>query len=354
MQTSPEITLHPVKFTGSARAYFGVWLSNLLLSVVTFGIYSAWAKVRRKRFFHQNTVIDGRRFDYHATGKQILIGRAVVFVGFIIYSVLSAIPLVGIVLGVALLFAFPWFLSRSLRFNARSTSFSGVRFGFSGTYWGAFRVYLLYPFLALFTLYLAYPFVIRAQKNYSLGGHSYGTAKFTFESRIWPFYKAALLAALCSIIIIVVGVAFMFSAGMFVGLTEVLNGAEPDPTQSLIFLAIMLLVFIAVLPGYFIYSAFIRNTVYEATMLEGGHGFISTVRPLRLMWIALSNAIVSVLTLFLMVPWAEVRMARYLADCTDVEVVGDLNHFVGVESDRVSAFGDAFTDMEAFDFGIPG
>ena len=54
----------PVVFTGNAREYFGIWIVNLLLSILTLGIYSAWAKVRRKKYFYQHTLIDGAGFDY--------------------------------------------------------------------------------------------------------------------------------------------------------------------------------------------------------------------------------------------------------------------------------------------------
>ena len=63
------------EFRGSATEFFGIWIVNLLLSLLTFGIYSAWAKVRTKKYFYQNTYVAGRSFDYHATGGQILIGR---------------------------------------------------------------------------------------------------------------------------------------------------------------------------------------------------------------------------------------------------------------------------------------
>jgi uncharacterized membrane protein YjgN (DUF898 family) len=50
--------------------YFGIWIVNLLLSLVTLGIYTAWAKVRRLRYFYGNmrrwtatpsTITQGRR-----------------------------------------------------------------------------------------------------------------------------------------------------------------------------------------------------------------------------------------------------------------------------------------------------
>ena len=39
--------------------------------------------------------------------------------------------------------------------------------------------------------------------------------------------------------------------------------------------------------------------------------FQSDLKPLRFIWIVFTNMIVSVLTLFLMLPWAQVRAFRY-------------------------------------------
>ena len=47
------------QFTGKTGEYFGIWIVNLFLTIVTLGIYSAWAKVRKKRYFYANTIIDG-------------------------------------------------------------------------------------------------------------------------------------------------------------------------------------------------------------------------------------------------------------------------------------------------------
>ncbi|MGZ5661700.1 MAG: DUF898 family protein, partial [Usitatibacter sp.] len=52
-------------FTGDAREYFRIWIVNLFLSVITLGIYSPWAKVRKKRYFYGNTWVAGANFDYH-------------------------------------------------------------------------------------------------------------------------------------------------------------------------------------------------------------------------------------------------------------------------------------------------
>ena len=50
-------------FTGSGGEYFKIWIVNLLLTIVTLGIYSAWAKVRRNEYFYRHTRLAGAGFD---------------------------------------------------------------------------------------------------------------------------------------------------------------------------------------------------------------------------------------------------------------------------------------------------
>ena len=38
-------------FKGTTRDYFRLWIVNLCLTLFTLGIFSAWAKVRKKRYF---------------------------------------------------------------------------------------------------------------------------------------------------------------------------------------------------------------------------------------------------------------------------------------------------------------
>ncbi len=76
-------TYYPIKFTGSAGEYFKIWIVNLFLTIITFGIYSAWAKVRTRRYFYANTSIDGHPFDYLASPINILKGHLIVGVFFL-------------------------------------------------------------------------------------------------------------------------------------------------------------------------------------------------------------------------------------------------------------------------------
>src|SRR5260221_8895074 len=83
---APRTGVERFQFTGKAREYFGIWIVNLFLTIVSLGIYSAWAKVRKKRYFYGNTWVAGANFDYHGNPVAILKGRIVAFGAFAAYT----------------------------------------------------------------------------------------------------------------------------------------------------------------------------------------------------------------------------------------------------------------------------
>ncbi len=342
-----------MRFTGTAREYFGIWIVNLLLSIATLGIYSAWAKVRNKRYFLGNTTVDGRPFDYHARGAQILIGRAIVAAMFVIYSVASTLsPIASLALLLAFAAIMPWLINRGLRFNAAMTSWSNLRFRFEGSYWRAFLVFLLYPFLAVFSLYLAFPLVSRAARRYTIGRHRLGEHRFAFDSGIGPFYAAFFITFVWAIFGFMLFVALVAASGMaerFAAAAQ--TGGEIDGATVLILVVVAAVWFVAIFPLGTIYAACVRNAIYAGTALEGGHRFESTISPPRLVWIAISNGIAIVVSVGMLLPWARIRVARYLCAHTVLRPAGSLDDFAGEAARRQSALGDAFLDIEGIDVG---
>src|SRR5665213_1214024 len=113
---------YPLEFTATAGEYFRIWIVNLALSVATLGIYSAWAKVRRKRYFHGCTHIDGDSFEYRGRPIPILKGRILaVAVAGTVYAVLHFTPLWFPAVLLAAVFVVPLLLVRSFAFNAHNT-----------------------------------------------------------------------------------------------------------------------------------------------------------------------------------------------------------------------------------------
>lgn len=119
-------------FEGNGSEYFKIWIVNILLISITLGLYYPWAKVRNHRYFYGNSTLEGRTFDYHATGKQLFVGYLIAMALFLVYVIVGEVlPLGAPVLLVVLFLAIPWIVWRSVMFNMRMTSFSNVRFGFS-------------------------------------------------------------------------------------------------------------------------------------------------------------------------------------------------------------------------------
>src|SRR5450755_3998184 len=116
MDENSAHTPQPVRFSGSGAEYFGIWIVNLLLTIVTLGIYSAWAKVRRLQYFYRHTELAGSSFDFHGSPTRILIGRLIALMMFIAYNFsvrLQSRMTIVIVLGLAIIM--PWLLRNSLR-----------------------------------------------------------------------------------------------------------------------------------------------------------------------------------------------------------------------------------------------
>src|SRR5438046_9692730 len=108
------------EFTGTAAEYFRIWIVNLFFTLATLGIYSAWATVRKRRYFYGSTRLDGDSFDYFASQKAILNGRIIAVAIFAIYALAGALyPQPRYAFCAALVLAFPSLVGRALAFIPR-------------------------------------------------------------------------------------------------------------------------------------------------------------------------------------------------------------------------------------------
>lgn len=324
-----DIREAPFQFVGKGSEYFGIWIVNILLTIVTLGIYSAWATVRNNQYFYGNTRLDDASFQYLANPVTILKGRIIAFVAFIAYGVISELyPLVGVALGIAFLFAIPWIVIRSLRFKAINSAYRNVRFDFEASYADALMAMVVWPAVNLFTLFLLTPFAVLKTHRFIGNGARYGTARFGLDNtnrEYYAFFGKGLL----------MGIGF--------GVASYVVGALTNHVLSLI---VLMVGYLAVI-GYFM--AGLTNLFLSGLTLKE-HSFHSVLDPRQMVWIFFSNSILVALTLGLFTPWAKVRMARYRASCTEMVIAGDLDGFVSAENRRTSAIGQELGD--AFDVGI--
>ncbi len=197
---SQKIT--PIIFKGKTAEYFGIWIVNLLLTIVTLGIYSAWAKVRRKKYFYHNTLIENVGFDYHAKPISILKGRIIAFAFFMGYSFSANIsPVLPIAFMLILFIFLPWLVVRGSIFNARNSSHRGLRFDFVGTLGQAAKVFILLPLLTFFTLGLIIPYISHEKSQFLVNNHRFGLSQFEMRRVVKQFYKVYLIILIVPLII---------------------------------------------------------------------------------------------------------------------------------------------------------
>lgn len=335
---------YPVLFTGKAGEYFRIWIVNLALTILTLGVYSAWAKVRKRRYLYGHTRIADEGFEYRAKPLPILIGRLIALAGLAAFiaadtfvPVLSANPLLRrLVLLAVLAIAGPWIVVRSLRFNARNTAYRNIRFRFAGRYVDGLKIVGTYCWLPLFPI--AYPRFKRRVVEFGAGNHFYGGTRFSLlDAFRAPFVNAYAIAYGWSFLVLLLyAIAVAYYASI-------------EVKWAIVPLAMALYV------GFGLGIAFIRartvNAVWNNLRVGTVH-FTSSLRARDLIGLYASNVVVLVLTLGLATPWAVVRVHRYRASKTTMIASGSLDDYVQAEADHVGAAGEEIGEMLDFDVSL--
>jgi len=312
-----------LKFTGQAGEYFRIWIVNICLSVITLGIYSAWAKVRRKRYFYGNTLLNDAAFEYLADPKAILKGRIIVVAGFAAYSIVGEInPLAGGALLVVFLGLLPWLIIRASRFNAVNSAHRNVRFGFAASYREMGRFLILPIVLVPLTLGVLYPYYVYRKKQFILEHSAYGATSFAFTAAAGAFYLVYFKVALMFLL-------FLVGSIVTVG--------------------------IGALPLYILFAAYRDGAVarlgWKNTRL-GNLRFDCTWSTAGLFKLHFLNTLGIVFSAGLLAPWAAVRTARYQLQRISLEPAREIGAFLTAAQERVGAVGDEASDLLGFDFGL--
>ena len=332
MDTSAQASISstPFEFTGNGTEYFRIWIVNLVLTILTLGIYSAWAKVRRNRYFYGNTRMGTAAFEYLAEPKTILKGRLLAFAAFAIYSgAVQVYPWTAPLFGGLFLILTPWLVIKSLTFRARNTAFRNVRFNFIGNYRDAIRVFIGIPLLIVLTLGLIVPYLVFRQKAFVVGHSAYGKVRFTFKGTAGDFYR--LFGELLFVLLAGIGLLLI-----------VFTVAKP-----IAFVGASLLYLVLFAYG----TAQIANMVYNRARLAG-NGLKSDLRARDLFMLYLTNTLGIVATLGLFIPWAAVRMARYRAGHLVFLGRGNLDQFFNAQAAKVASAGEELGEMLDFEVAI--
>ena len=373
-----EQVVEPLRFefTGTGSEYFRIWVVNLLLTILTLGIYSAWAKVRRLQYFYRNTRLGGAIFDYHGNPKAILKGRilALVLVG--AYKIAADVsPIATVIVVLMLVGIMPWLLARSFRFKLANSSYRGLRFRFQATAKDAYRSLILLPIiltvigffvwslltsfeqspdigalllallLPLVALAASVPLAHYMLKRFQHDNAGFGQTAFYFHGRPKEFFKIyARAIGYVSLGGVMVRYFYKFTAPLYDHFAHMKFG----------WLFIALYGAASTYISYMFVRAFlesrIQNLVWNETEI-GPHHFISEVSGKRLLWIHASNLALIILTLGLYKPFATIRLLKYRVESMNLDVDGNLEDFMADQGvDNAGALGQEVGDL--FDIEI--
>ena len=330
VNTRTPLTPRPFMFTGKVGDYYRIYLSNMLLSILTLGIYSAWAKVRNRRFFYGNTTLMGHAFDYDARPVAILIARLIFLPLFLLISFGSIAGPVGetvasIVLLVWILLL-PVFIIRSRAFNARYTVHRSVRFHYRKVYWPYYRILILsfvativltiiligievgskhsliaaaYDFVwelvvpLVVTLLLAY--LNRVYHRIQINQLGFGNLAFRYTAPIGSYIKIMMFTVLFFLLLIMITILSLSVAYPFISEPYFLETNSYKHTGFIVFWGAIIGSFIFC---FQIYKSMVTPVFWSAIVSSDGSKLTSTIRPLHyLVTILLPNLVLSIITL---------------------------------------------------------
>lgn len=384
-----------LKFEGSGKEYFKIWIVNVLLTIVTLGFYYPWAKVRNRRYFYANSILNDRNFEYHATGKQLFVGFLISMALFITYVVIQQVSPIGSLMLIGALFiAIPWLIWRSMMFNMRMTSFSNVHFGFVGKLSDSYMNFFVYPALLMigyivlaigvevlmpilgmgltsmisFIVFLifivfAVSFIKKKNTEYIINVSRYGQGIFQTNVKIKEFMTIMLktigIAILTMLITALIIGALVYATVGLETLISIQEAANDPQMMQAKMAAIMPIVGLAYL-GMILASMFImaysmtrqRTYVYNNTTLDNEISFGSTLKAKQFAWVMITNFLAVIATLGLAMPWAKVRVARVMLENTQVHAAAGFDQYMTQKQNESSSLGEQIGDAFDVDVGL--
>lgn len=329
-------------FKGNTGEYFKIWIVNIILSILTIGIYSAWAKVRNNRYFYANTVYKNSPFEYLADPIKILKGRIIVVVFYVVFymftEIIPNLMVAGALLLIFLVF-FPWLINRAIIFKLRYSAYRNISFKYNTGAKPFYIFFLINVPLFIITFGLAFPYIYNKFKKLFISNSSFGVTAFNFDGKNSKIYKIFLLSFLVLGIIPII----FFSLG-FLG---IVFSAQ---NTIIIFAVMMLLLLLLNFLAKGVFDALMANYVWSKTTLNKTT-FECKWNIKTLAWIYLSNFLVIVLSFGLLIPWAKIRLMRYKIENFSI-ITSEIDDFIATQKKDRESLGEEVSDFFDIDIGV--
>jgi uncharacterized membrane protein YjgN (DUF898 family) len=302
-------------FSGSWREYAPIAFTNLLLTIVTLGIYSFWARARTRRYLWSRTRFIDDRLEWTGTGLEMFIGGVLAFflftipIGFV--SLLTqgvlmrghegAALLIGAVVYLLLIYLVGVAIFRALRYRLSRTWWHGIRGGSNDQGFRYGWSYFWRTVVGYLAAGLMVPWSMTTLWNQRWSAMSFGPMRFHAQAEWRNIFGRYLLFYFSPAFIVI---AMLVVAGILGGIGfatgGIVTGREPGPgtVVALIIAAILfyLLFFVALgLVALTYYAAFFREAARTLTL--GGLQFGFNARTKQWVLLYLGNVGLTIATL---------------------------------------------------------
>lgn len=150
---SAAIDAHPLEFSGRGGEYFRVWIVNVLLSIVTLGLYTPWARRRTVQYFYGHTLVADSPLEFTAPQRKMVTGFVLLVLLTLAYNIAvdtgQDMAVALLLLGGAVLAPYLW--ASAMRFRLGNTRWRGLRLRFAASWrevysasWPVFAIALVW------------------------------------------------------------------------------------------------------------------------------------------------------------------------------------------------------------------
>ncbi|KAA2243265.1 DUF898 domain-containing protein [Chitinophaga agrisoli] len=215
-----------ISFKGDGGTYFGILIVNMLLTIITLGLYYPWAKAKRLQYLYSSTEMEGSRFEWSGTGNEMFKGFIIVVAAIVGYYILAfaigALGLTGPVSGtlIALTYVFivflliPYAIHGANRYHWSRTSWRAIRFGYRGDRTEFIKLWAKELLLTLITAGIYGSWMTMNIRNYLLRNLRFGSGEFFYDGDGWEYFKLNLKG--CILTVLTLGIySFWWQADIF-------------------------------------------------------------------------------------------------------------------------------------------
>ncbi len=194
------------KYFGKGNEFAIIYFKNLLLNIITLGLYYPWAKVERLKYHYKSTQLDTSRFSFHGTGKEVFRGFIKIYILLIIiiisiYGFQNSHPFLRM-LFIALYYLIivlliPFAIHGTVRYRSSRSSWKGIHFKYLGHKMELFWKCITGMLLTVFTLGIYSAWFSVDIRKYVIGHLRFGNLSFDFHGKggtlFWINLRSAIL-----------------------------------------------------------------------------------------------------------------------------------------------------------------